>query len=209
MTVIRLRNATLMLHSPCAIDARMKTELSAWGPVDYIVAPGSYHYKHVASAQAAFPLAQTFIWPGVAQKRPDLKFDGELGDVAPDGWQVELDQVLVRGAPWICEVAFFHRDTKTLILVDVIENFTDLTPHTNWTLKFWMKYVFRMWNIPRPAPEYQWGWRDRSAARASLQKILEWPFERVIIAHGDLIETDARLRLQQAWKPLLDGVTDA
>jgi len=62
-----------------------------------------------------------------------------------------------------------------------------------------------MWNNPNPAPEYQWGWRDKPAARQSLRNILQWAFERVIVAHGDLIESDARQRVERAWKvPLTD-----
>ena len=57
-----------------------------------------------------------------------------------------------------------------------------------------------MWNNPKPAPEYQLGWRDKAAARAALSNMLLWDFERVILAHGDLIETDARRTVEQAWK---------
>jgi hypothetical protein len=50
---------------------------------------------------------------------------------------------------------------------------TDRTPHANWQLKLWWKVVFHMWNNPKPAPEYQLGWRDKTAARQSLRDILE------------------------------------
>jgi hypothetical protein len=205
MTVIRLRDGTLMLHSPCAIDNHMKDALTALGPIAYLVAPGTYHYQHIALAQAAFPAAETFICPGIERKCPDLAFDRLLGDTAPDAWGEQLDQVLVRGSRWIWEVAFFHRDTRTLILVDLVENFTDRTPHANWELKLWWKAVFHMWNKPMPAPEYQWGWSDKAAARVSLRDILKWDFERVILAHGDLIETDARQKIEQAWAVPLNG----
>ncbi len=207
MTVIRLRDGRLMLHSPCPIDGAMKAALSALGPIAYLVAPGTYHYLNIASAQAAFPAAETFLCPGIERKRPELKFDWLLGDTAPDSWRGQIDQVLVRGARWIWEVAFFHRDTRTLILVDLVENFTDRTPHANWALKLWWKAVFRMWNNPMPAPEYQWGWQDKPAARQSLLDILKWTFDRVIVSHGDLIETDARQTLEQAWKAPLAGGT--
>lgn len=200
MTVVRLRDGTLMLHSPCTIDAQMKVALTALGTTAYLVAPGTLHHLHIASAQAAFPEAKTYICPGVERRSPELKFDRLLGDTAPDGWREQLDQVLVRGSRWIREVAFFHRDSRTLILVDLVENFTDRTPHANWALKLWWKYILDMWNNPKPAPEYQWGWRDKAAARASLRDILRWDFERVILAHGDLIETDAKQRTENAWK---------
>jgi len=205
MTVIQLSDGTLILHSPCEIDAPMSRALSALGRIAYIVAPGSFHYLHVPSAQAAFPEAETFICPGIERKRPDLKFDWLLGDIAPEAWAGQLDQVLVRGNRWIWEVAFFHRQTRTLILVDLVENVTDATPHTGWQLKLWWKVVFHMWNTPKPAPEYQLGWSDKKAARASLQRILQWDFERVILAHGDLIESDARKVVEKAWRKPLAG----
>lgn len=205
MTVIRLSDSRLMLHSPCEIDNQLKNALSRLGTVAFIVAPGNFHYLHVPSAQAAFPEAQTFICPGIEYKRPGMKFDFLLGDTAPEAWAGELDQVLVRGSRWMWEVAFFHRVTGTLILVDLIENITDMTPHANWQLKLWWKLVFRMWNKARPAPEYQLGWFDRNAARASLRQILKWDFKRVIIAHGDLIETNARKVAEEAWQKVLSG----
>lgn len=203
MTVIRLADGKLMLHSPCEIGDHMRRVLAGLGEVAYIVAPGTFHYLHVPSAQAAFPEAETFICPGIERKRPDMHFDWLLGDTAPATWAGQLDQVLVRGNRWIWEVAFFHRQTRTLILVDLIEKFTDSTPHVDWQLKLWWKVVFRMWNTPKPAPEYQLGWSDKKAARASLQRILQWDFERVILAHGDLIEADAQQVVERAWqKPL-------
>ena len=101
------------------------------------------------------------------------------------------------------EVAFFHKPTKTLILVDLIENITDKTPDTNLILKLWWKVIFHMWNNPKPAPEYQWGWKDKVAAKKSIEKILDWDFEKIILAHGDLIHSNAHKTARQAWQRLL------
>ncbi len=116
-----------------------------------------------------------------------------------------LDQVLVRGNKLIWEVAFYHRASKTLLLTDLIENFTDQTSNVNWVLKLWWKAVFHMWDNPKPAPEYQMGWKDKAAARKSLQRILDWDFDKIIMAHGDLIETDAKERAAEAWKKPLSA----
>ena len=203
MTVIRLQNGGLMLHSPCEIDASTRAEIEALGKVGFIVAPGSYHYFHVASAQAAFPEAETFICPGIEIKRPGLHFDWILGD-RPDGrWEKDFEQVLVRGNRYIREVAFYHIPSKTLILVDVLENITEKTGGVNWLLKFWWKAVFRMWNNPKPAPEYQMGWKDKKAAGKSLRRIIDWDFERIILAHGDLVEENPKETLVAAWKGVL------
>ncbi|MGD8357579.1 MAG: DUF4336 domain-containing protein [Lysobacterales bacterium] len=203
MAVIRVTDTELLLHSPCEIDRETKQAISALGKVAYIVAPGSYHYFHVASAQAAFPDAETYICPGIERKLPDLDFDWFLGDRPPKAWAGILEQVLVRGNKHIWEVAFYHRPSRTLLLVDLIENFTDQTPNVNWLLKLWWKAVFRMWNNPKPAPEYQMGWKDKTAASRSLRKILDWDFDKIIMSHGDLIEDNAKERALKAWaKPL-------
>lgn len=209
MTVVRLSNGNLFLHSPCEIDERTKNAIEELGRVDFIVAPGSYHYLHVSSAQQAFPEAETFICPGIERKVPEIEFDWLLGDRPDERWKEDLEQVLVRGNRMIWEVAFYHKITRTLILVDLIENFTDRTEDVNWTLKLWFKSVFRMWGNPKPAPEYQLGWNDKKAACQSLKRILSWDFERILISHGDLIEENAKAVALHAWRRPLASCENA
>jgi hypothetical protein len=182
----------------------MEEEIAALGPVAHIVAPGNFHTRYVASAQAAFPGAKTWICPGAELRRDGLKYDGVLGDAAPAAWAGEIDQVLVQGTRLMREVAMFHRASRTLILVDLIENFTDATPHTGGALKLWFKYVLRMWNNPRPAPEYRMGWSDRGKAAESLRRILAWDFERIVLSHGDVIERGAHDVAARAWSGVLE-----
>jgi hypothetical protein len=203
MTVIRLASGQIMLHSPCDITAALAQEIVALGPVGYIIVPGNFHHLHAASAQAAFPAAKTWICPGIEKKRPDLKYDGVLGDEAPADWRNEIDQVLVRGSRIMREVAMYHCASRTLVLVDLIENFTDRTPNTGGTLKFWFKYVLRMWGNPRPAPEYRMGWSDRDAAATSLRQVLAWDFQRIVLSHGDLINREAHEVAAKAWSGIL------
>lgn len=203
MTVIRLSHGDLMVHSPCKIDDVTKDAIEQLGNVKFIVAPGYYHYFFIASAQSAFPDAETFICPGIERKKPSIQFDWFLGNRPDERWKNDFDQVLIRGNNLIWEVAFFHKPTRTLLLVDLIENFTDQTKNVSLTLKLWWKLVFRMWDRPRPAPEYQLGWRDKQAASRSLKQILNWDFERIILAHGVLIEKDAKLVVRQAWQDLI------
>lgn len=203
MTIARLHDDRVLIHSPCAITPQLKTEIEEIGPVAFIVAPGTYHHLHVPSCQAAFPQARTFICPGIEKKRPDLVYDGVLSDTPEPAWAPDFEQVLVRGCRFIWEVAFFHRPSRVLILVDLVENMGEATPGTNGVLRFFWKYVFRMWDVPKPAPEYQLGWKDKAAARHSLERILAWPFERVIMAHGEPIDANAKQVLEGAWRSVL------
>lgn len=42
--------------------------------------------------------------------------------------------------------------------------------------------------------------RDRVAARASLERILAWDFERVIVGHGEIVDTGGRAAIERAFR---------
>jgi hypothetical protein len=205
MTVVRLSDERLWIHSPCEIDDATRDAIAKLGDVAFIVAPGTYHYFFVESCQRAFPEALTFFCPGLERKRSGLRYDRILGPHPEPEWQGEFDQVPVLDARFLQEVVFFHKATRTLIVVDLIENIGNGTPGTNWVLRFWWKVVLRMWNRPLPAPEYQLGWRNKKAVGRSLARVLEWDFTQVILSHGDPITTDAKAAVRGAWRTPLSA----
>jgi len=203
MTVIKLRGGEIVIHSPCAIDETLAGEIAALGPVAAIIAPGNFHWLHVASCQHAFPDARTFICPGVEKRASKgLVFDEVLGDEAPALWADELSQFALQGTRVMREVVFLHRATKTLILVDLVENVTAATPDTNMFLRVFFRAI-GMWNHPTPAPEYRLGWGDKTLVREGMERILAWDFDRVILSHGDLITEDAKHVVAHAWRKIL------
>ena len=161
-TIIRLENGDLIVHDPCKIDDPTKEEIDEIGKVKYVIAPGSYHYLFVTDFQEKYPEAETFLCPGLERKRPDIQFDWILGNKPDPRWQGAIEQVLVQGTKIIWEVAFYHKSSRTLILVDLLENIGDDYRHeAGLLLRFWWKAVLRMWNNPKPAPEYQMGWGNK------------------------------------------------
>jgi Domain of unknown function (DUF4336) len=202
MTVIKLRSGEILIHSPCAFDDALTAEVAALGRVAAVIAPGNLHWLHVRSCQRAFPGARTYICPWVDKRARGLAFDFVLGDEAPPLWADELAQIALSGTRFMREVVFFHRASRALILVDLVENFTAATPGTNLFLRILFRAV-GMWNRPSPAPEYRFGWGDKARVRDCLNRILAWDFERVIVSHGDLITRDARERVAQAWRQIL------
>jgi hypothetical protein len=203
MTVLKLRNGQILIHSPCSFDEALKQEVAALGQVAAIIAPGNFHWLHVRSCQQAFPTALTYICPGVeTRSKGKVAFDYILTDAAPALWAGELSQVLLQGTRIMREVAFFHDASRTLILVDLVENVTSATPGTNRFLRF----VFRtigMWNRPSPAPEYRFAWGDKELVRNSMVRILAWDFQRVVLSHGDLITSDAKQVVRRSWRKIL------
>jgi hypothetical protein len=202
MTVIKLRSGELLVHSPCAFDEALTAEVTALGRVAAIIAPGNFHWLHVPSCQQAFPDAVTYVCPGVEKRAKGLRFDFALGDEAPPLWADELSQVALQGPRVMREVAFLHRASRTLLLVDLIENFTPATAGTNWFLRILFRAI-GLWNRPGPAPEYRFAWGDKARVREGMERILAWDWDRVILSHGDLITHDTRQIVTRAWRQIL------
>lgn len=202
MTVIRLDSGRLVVHSPGPIDDATFGAISALGEVGWLLAPGNLHHIHVAAAQERFPNAKTAVCPGVEKRQPKLSFDVVLTGDAETPWQDELPFVYIGGARFICEVALFHRHSRTLILTDVIEYIDQHTAGTDWVLRLYWQ-VLGMWGRPKPAPEYRMSWKDKEQARSALNRVLEWDFESIILAHGNLVQEGARDVAMRAWASIL------
>jgi len=205
-TIIKMDSGDLIIHDPCRIDDDLKKEIDSLGVVKFIIAPGTYHHLFVTDFQEKYPSAETYLCPGLEQKRPDIKFDWILGTKPDPRWEGILEQVLIQGTRHISEVVFLHKPSRTIILVDLLENIGDDYRHkAGLLLKFWWKIVLRMWNNPKAAPEYQMGWGKKNIVKIGLNKILNWDAERVILAHGENIENNVNNILRTAWKRVLNA----
>lgn len=195
MTVIRLRDGGLWLHSPVRLDADTHRALAELGPVRSIVAPSKLHHLFVGDHAAAYPAAQVHAAPGLAEKRRDLRVDAILGDDAPATWKSEIAQHRFRGAPAIEEVVFFHPASRTLVLTDLAFNVpADRTAGA----RLFYRLVGAAGRFG-PHRLVRFLIRDPGAARASVETILRWDFDRVIVSHGEIVEVGGRERFAAAF----------
>lgn len=182
MALIKLSDGRLFIWSPIALSAALKREVDALGPVHFLVSPNRLHHLFLAEWKSAYPQARLYASPGLRKKRKDLAFDAELADGPEPEWAADIDQVAVRGSP-LTEIEFFHRARGTAIFADLIQNFP-----SDW-FGGWRGVVARLDGICAPNPGAPREWRasflNRPAARAALQRILAWPIDRVLIAHGE------------------------
>ncbi len=201
MTVVRLPGTELLLHSPIAATPDLVREIAALGPVSYIVAPNRRHHRFVGEWQQVYPNASLYVAPGLETKRADLTIAGVLRDEPEPGWKDSLDQVLLGGFPIANEVVFFHPPSATLIATDLAFNYGSSSPPMT-------RLAFRLagtYGRLSPTLLERILVRDRAAFRQSLERILEWPFERVVVAHGEVSETGGREELVRGYSWLLDS----
>lgn len=123
MTMVRLPDGGLWLHSPIRPTPELLSAVAALGPVAAL-APNKLHWMALAAWQAAYPRAVTWAAPGVAEKAAEggFRIDEILGATAPAAWGGALEQALAPGG-LMTEAVFLHRASRTLILTDLIENF--------------------------------------------------------------------------------------
>ncbi len=203
MTVIRLGDGPLILHSPIPISRELRGELDALGPVGFIVVPRA-HGRFAEQASQSFPAARLVAAPSAPSRRKSLPFHASLADQPPDAWTGQVESHLVRGFP-LQEVVLFHRPTRTLVLTDLCFNIQRSSSRT-------ARLFFRangMWQRFGPSRIIRRVVTDRSAFQRSLERLLLWDFERIVPGHGDVVEQGGRAALRAAWLTRLLSLVSA
>lgn len=192
MTVVKLSSGAVLLHSPVKLSQDVRNAIDAIGPVKHIVCPNLFHHMYAAEALGAYPAAKLHGPARLREKRSDLHFDAELSDVPDPDWQGDLLPITIEGS-LLGETVFYHPASKTLITSDLVENFQS---HSHWLTRAYLKMNGMLGKVTWP-PVMRIVYINRKAARASVERILALPFERIVIAHGDIITHDARETLRQ------------
>jgi hypothetical protein len=195
MTVIRLADGSLFLHSPVRLDDETRSALDELGPVRAVVAPSKVHHLFAGDYGRAYPGARLYGAPGLAEKRRDLRIDALLDDEPPAGWRGVIDQRRFLGAPALNEVIFLHASSRTLVLTDLAFN-VPAERTAGARMFYWLTGAAGRFG---PHRLVRLMIRDRRAARASVERVLAWNFERVIVSHGDVLETGGRERFAAAF----------
>lgn len=196
MTVIRLESGFLVLHSPVPITDALREEILAIGLVRHIICPNLFHHTYAAKAKAAFPGALLHGPAKLQRKRKDLKFDAVLSETPHPDWQDQLLLLNIEGS-LLNETLFYHPESRTLISCDLVENFSrcEHAP-TRWYLKLGGIFGKVGWH-----PLLRLVYLNRRQARQSIDRLFDWPFEKVILSHGDVLTENARdaVRSGLAW----------
>lgn len=206
MTVVRLGDGDLWLHSPTRFTESLRGELERLGTVRHLLAPNIAHWAFLQEWQSQFP--QALSWgPAELQQRAPVKksgvrFDCTLDDRAPRDWAAEIEQIAVPGGAGFKELDFFHKPTKTLILTDLVLNIeTEKMP-------VWMRPLLSLMGPAAPDGKPPIYLRTLikmkgDQARAAAGRMLTMNPERVIFTHGRWFERNGAAELRHSLRWLL------
>lgn len=196
MTIVQLPDG-LWIHSPIDL-APFRAEIDALGPVRYIVAPNKYHYLGLEEWSVAYPEALVYAAPGIKPFK-NVRIHRTLDDEPIPEWQPHLEHTLLHGSKIATEAIFLHAASRTLILTDTAFNIPS-------DRDFFTRLAGRLLGVLDhfgPSRTYKLALRDKSAAHASLEKVLSWDFDRVIISHGPIQESGGKAAFQEAYQFIL------
>lgn len=193
MVVARI-DGGLWLWSPIELTPPLREAVDTLGPVRWITSPNKLHHLFLPPWMQAYPDADAYAPPGLAEKREDIDFAATLGDEPVDPWAPDIEHVIVHGSV-MEEVIFFHRPSSTCIVGDLIQR------HEPKSFSGWKAAVMKLDGMMGEEGSTPREWRatfvDRSGARAALKTALGWEPERLVIAHGTCAMEDGAEVLRQ------------
>lgn len=203
MTVVKLSDGSLWVDSPVPVSFDTLKQITGLGRIKYLVAATPRHLWRLQSWHTLFPDAE--LWASRATPftlgKGNIPLTGILGDVAPASWSAYIEQLPFRGNPLIEEVIFFHKESRTVILDDLIQIHPIVKGHA------FRNALIKAEGVASPfggvGLDIRLSFIHRTLARQSLEKLLSWDFDKLIIAHGNCIETDAKPFVRRAfqWLP--------
>ena len=193
MTIVRLNDGSLWLHSPIPISDKLRREVDALGPVRYLVAPSCFHHMFVGDWKEAYPDAKIFAARGLHKKRTDLAIDTFFQEPHVQNWE-EFTHITIQGMPAVNEVLFYHIPSDTLIVTDFLFYMPDATGFTG--IYAWINGFKHQITTPFL---FRLAIKNKDSFRKSLSAIRSWTPQNISMCHHHIYtQTDVQKHLSSA-----------
>jgi len=206
-TAIKLNNGDVWVMASSPLDEETKTRLNELGPVKYIVSGDADHYFFLEAYHKEYPEAKVIGPEPLVKKAPNLKFTGVYGtDPAGTlyGFEEEINVVFFSGYAKR-DVAFFHVASKSLIEQDLLFNLPPTEQFSksksSGTIPFFSGRMYPGSFLHKRVVSGLI--QDKEAVKRDATAVAAWDFERIITAHGDVIEKDGKKAWTDVYKPFM------
>jgi Domain of unknown function (DUF4336) len=193
MTVVRLRDGSLWVHSPISPTPDLIDDLRSLGTVRYVVAPNKSHHLFFLAFLNAHPDAQGLVSAGLELKRPDLSRFQQIPREAP--WTSEIQGFFIEGLPILNETVWFHIDSGTLILTDLLFCFGE----SNRGIAALVSKLLGVYGKLGMSRTMKLAVKDKRALARSVLPSLSLPVQRVVVAHDQIVEEQPQQKLKEAF----------
>ncbi|MBI3543705.1 MAG: hypothetical protein HY075_10575 [Deltaproteobacteria bacterium] len=187
-----LSTGELLIHNPFILEEKDLAELKALGKVVGILVPNAFHGDETAWLSEKFPEAKVFVPRAIeAKARKKYRVNGSFENDWPADWRKDVECLPLEGMRLLHESVFFHKASRTLVVTDFVFNMKpeDFSKNFERTLMAWN----------RVGTGFGTSWlcdkvftRDDAARKRSVEKILAWDFDRVVMNHGHVVENGGK-----------------
>jgi Domain of unknown function (DUF4336) len=206
MTVIRLASSELVVISPIQVSDGIVGELNDLGTIAHIIAPNLYHYLFATEFKATYPAATFWATAGLRAKQPELAIDRVIEGGAHSPWH-GIERLFFDGFRTLSpsgpdpldEWVFFHVASRTLILTDTAFCFDQSFP---WLTQLVTRIGGGYKNLG-PSILERISTTDKETVKAAAQQVLRWDFDRVIMAHGSIVEQGGKAPFKRGYEQFL------
>lgn len=198
MTIIKLATGGLWLHSPVAPTLQRRRAIDRLGPVKHLVAPNKIHSLGIEPWRTLYPAARVWTSPEFPKRHPDIAVDELLTNDIAASWRSEIDLCVIEGHAFLDEVAFIHKPSKSLIITDLIQKHD--AEKDIWLWRGVKRMVGVLGEDGGTSLDIKLSIRDKRAMRRSIEHMLSWDFDNLIIAHGHCLRGGARKEVERALK---------
>lgn len=196
MTVIRLGHE-LAVHNAYELDENELRWLDSLGSLAWIIAPNAFHCSDAPWMARRYPGAKLFVPASklAAFRKLGLSpMDVNSGFPALPG----LRCIPMRGTR-IAEAAFLHEPSRTLILCDLAFHMNDEFSGLERMFMRWNRVGVRFGPTKLTRLLFT---KSKSELVASYEALLALDFDRVVVNHGEVLETGGKRALADSVKEI-------
>jgi hypothetical protein len=193
VTIIRLSSGELIIHSTAPFTPEDVDAIRGLGEPGWLLDVTLLHDTFAKRGRNAFPHLPYLAPEGFAKRSRLATYP--LNRLLPPAWKEELDILQLSGMPRVREHTILHRGSRTLIVADLIFNWKPT--QSRWG-NFVRRRLMAIHRFPGVSRWFRWSIKDRKAFLDSMSIVMSWDFDRVIVGHGEIIETGGKEKLQSA-----------
>lgn len=191
VVVLRLASKGLVIHSTGPFTVSDTAAIRDLGDPLWLVEATRFHNTFAREGSFAFPGTPYLVPSGFTAG--DAVSTQPLLPTPPE-WAGEIEVLCLGGMPAVNEHVMLHRPSRTLIVADLVFNWR---AERGW--RSWLRgQLTGVRGGPGMSRLYRRMIRDRVAFAASAREMMEWDFDRVIPAHGEIIVEGGKEQLRGA-----------
>jgi hypothetical protein len=194
VTLLRLADGRVVVHSTAPFTEQDIVAIRRFGEPSWLVEATLMHDTFAKEGRKALQNIPYLAPDGFVEA---TEVQTESLSTPPQEWDGEIDVLRIDGVR-MNEHALFHRRSRTLVVADLFFSFPRET--SGWP-RFFVRHVMRLPRLFGISSVYRlFVICDKEAFARSMRALLALDFERLVVAHWQPIETDAKRTVEQALR---------